>query len=206
VRSLYVKELFALLRTLGVEQQRVVTTLGVSKTQVSLWANGHQPLPRKRLTAFQHFVEDAIAEQRAAVLAQHPPSPRTFTLLKDRTPIEGFEEAVLKQLHRWDLECYAASGELAALHKRYREEARRFLHLDLTKLSADELSCYIEALRGQYRTARIYAHVLELTDLSEGRYLTPPLSPFMTPEAYLGDIIARYTGREESTDREEEEE
>ena len=29
MRSLYVKELFALLRTLGVEQQRVVTTLGV---------------------------------------------------------------------------------------------------------------------------------------------------------------------------------
>jgi DNA-binding transcriptional regulator YdaS (Cro superfamily) len=62
------------LRTLGVEQQRVVTTLGASKTQVSLWANGHRPLPGKLVPAFRHFVESAIAEQRAAVLAQYPPS------------------------------------------------------------------------------------------------------------------------------------
>ena len=171
----------------------------------SALTNDHRPLPRKLLAAFQGFVEGAIAEQRAAVLAQHPPSPRTFTLLKDPTPMERFENATLEQLHRWDLECYAASGELAALHERYREDARGFMHLSLTKLNADELRPYFEAVRGMYRSVRIYAKVLEMTDLSEALYVTPPLGGRgITPEAYLGDIITKYTGKAGAIDREEE--
>ena len=204
MRGLYVQELFALLRTLGVEQHRVVTTLGANKTQVSLWANGKRPLPGKLVTAFGEFVVDAIVAARAALLAPHASPPPPSTLLSPPTPAEQFDDMALAQIHRWDLECYATSGQLAASHEAYRQRARGYAHHPLTKLTAEDLPAYVDALRGQYRTARLYAHLLERSDLTEGRHLSPPLRTQTTPETYVRDVITRYTRKGADTDREDE--
>src|SRR5436309_15013366 len=58
---LFVKTLFALLRICGVSQQAVARTLGVSKTMVSFWAHGKEPLPSRYEHAFLDLVADAAA-------------------------------------------------------------------------------------------------------------------------------------------------
>src|SRR5215467_16023847 len=97
----YVQNLFALLRLLGVSQQAVAASLGVSKGLVSLWAQGKVPLPHHRLppffTLFAHTIETALPlSERHSVrlrdLSDYGPTP---------SPQRQFEHTVDEYLHRW---------------------------------------------------------------------------------------------------------
>jgi predicted transcriptional regulator len=52
--------LFNLLKFLGVEQKTIAMWLGVSKTLVSFWASGREPIPRRYLGILHNVAHDAV--------------------------------------------------------------------------------------------------------------------------------------------------
>jgi transcriptional regulator with XRE-family HTH domain len=105
----FVKNLFALLRTLGVTQQAVAASLGVSKGLVSLWAQGKVPIPQHHLRPFFELVANTIdnalppAERHMMTGADLSPTPSPRRLL---------QHSVDEYLDLWLLEQYAQRGRL----------------------------------------------------------------------------------------------
>jgi hypothetical protein len=59
-RPLFVGRLFALLHSLGIEQQAIVRALGASKPLVSYWATGKRPMAPHWQAPFLRYVQRAI--------------------------------------------------------------------------------------------------------------------------------------------------
>jgi hypothetical protein len=194
----YVAELLALLRALEIEQRQVASHLGASRTQVSLWANGHRPLPRKFEQPFLAYV-DHVMHARLDEAWAHNHAPPTPHLLS-ASSAETLEDTLLHTLHRWDLECYARSGTLTQTLERQRAILRSYDHLDPLKLDDADFAHYLTACRQAYRQLRLLAHWRRRGDLTEGRLLTPPGREEISPSQYLWAIYARYYGQHADED------
>src|SRR5437899_1012343 len=92
---LFVKTLFALLRMRGVSQQAVARTLGVSKTTVSFWAHGRDPLPSRYEHAFLDLVADAAACP--------PESPEDYRPLSIKQ-MDEYQRTVGQYVQLWAME------------------------------------------------------------------------------------------------------
>jgi hypothetical protein len=190
--TVYVQELFGLLRYLNIEQQAVVTAVRSNKTQVSLWANGKRPLPKRAMPAFFAFMAQTITAGTAAAWATPSPPREPPTLLRSPAPAEQWEQDLLLCLHRWELECVTTGGQLSKDHEGYRATLRPYFYVDLLKLSDDEFTIYMTAFRGAYRTGRLLAHLRHRTDLTEGRVLSPPLRTDISPLDYFWRLASTY--------------
>jgi transcriptional regulator with XRE-family HTH domain len=63
VAVLYVKNLFRLGKSIGIEQQQVAAHVGVSEPTVSLWATGKRPVPDRHKLALLNFFDNAIEKE-----------------------------------------------------------------------------------------------------------------------------------------------
>ena len=184
----YVKELFGVLRFLGIEQQRVVAAVGPNKAQVSLWANGKRAVPKKLNAVFKHFVAEAITTARADVVrTSSDVSPAT---LLSRTPLDQFDADVKHRLERWAVECYEAIGTLEREHRRHVQTQGRYQHTNPSKLTVDELTTYLEASNGVSRTLRAALRLKTGADTIDGRFLSPPFD--MKPVEYFWYIERQF--------------
>ena len=199
--TLYVKELFGVLRFLGIEQQQVVTAVGPNKAQVSLWAHGKRPVPKKLTGGFIHFVAEAITAKRADVWRANTRPPHD-TLLS-MSPAERFDADLKNHLERWALECYEALGTLQREHARHVQTQRRYQHLNPSKLTVEELNVYLAATNGVSRTLRAALRLKTGADMIDGRFLSPPLDK--TPVDYFW-FIAQQFQRGESQEEEDDSE
>jgi hypothetical protein len=199
--TLYVKELFGLLRSLALEQQEVGAAMGSNKTQISLWANGKRPLPKRMTLPFLEYVARAMQTSREAASAKHH-EPHTSSLLGPPSPAEQLDLTLIAHLRRWELECYDRTGNLWRDHERHRNTIA-FFPIDIHKLSPDEFTRYMEAVRGLHRTGRLLAHLLERTDLTEGRSLGLPDPAGISPLEYLWRIVREYQGAQGQEEDEE---
>jgi hypothetical protein len=169
--ALYVRALFGLLRHLGVQQQRVADAIGPNKIQVSLWAHGKRPLPRKLEQGFLTYVDAAMQARRTETAA------------------------LLHHLHQWELECSAQVGTLTAQLERARARVRAYDHLDPIHVDDHDFATYAMALRQAYRSLRLLAQWRRRADVTAGRLLMPPGREEISPSAYLWAIYARYGGQ-----------
>ena|SRR5919108_3892709 len=64
-----VQNLFKLLAFLGIAQAEVARHLGLKHPVVSQWAQGHRPMPRQYLEAFEAFVWQALRQKYDAYVA-----------------------------------------------------------------------------------------------------------------------------------------
>jgi hypothetical protein len=188
--ALYVRELFGLLRYLGIEQQRVADAVGPNKHQISYWAHGHRPVPKRKREAFLRFVTDAITSQRRTLEAVPPPSvPATLITL---TPAQAFDLAISRHVERWRLECQQAIGDIARTHAAAVRTQQRYQHLDPAKLTVEELEAYLRASHGVSRILRDTLRLKTGADEIGGRLLTAQYGG--TPEEEIWRIAAQATG------------
>jgi predicted transcriptional regulator len=89
MQPVYVNKLFELLEFLGIEQKAVVKVLGASKTQVSLWAHGKRPIPKKQALPFIWFVSDSITDALQQAMAETHPAEESFITVLDRLQYES---------------------------------------------------------------------------------------------------------------------
>jgi len=128
-------KLFALLRHLGIDQQRVARELGVSHTTVSFWVRGRLPLPEKHARVIHQLVRDTLAaSQEAGLQAAEAASAR---LQAARSPaeretagddlqqrLEAFKATLATQsrlVEEWQIEERVMSGQL---HQELYEQCR----------------------------------------------------------------------------------
>jgi transcriptional regulator with XRE-family HTH domain len=113
------RQLFELMKLLGIEQNVIAQQLGISHTPVSLWARGHRPIPAKYRPRLLEWARVAWeqAEQRNMKEALALPTPD-----RQVAAIEAF----MAPIRRWQIEMLYEAGEVQASA---RKNARWLLEL-----------------------------------------------------------------------------
>ena len=149
---LFVKTLFALLRIRGVLQQAVARTLGVSKTTVSFWAHGRDPLPSRYERDFLDLVAGAIAWPPESV---HGPIPITVALTDYY--LSEYQKTVGQYLQLWARERQHRRGALAEEYRQGMRIIASYAAVDPAKLEPAQLLEIQQASQTLARTSRLLA-------------------------------------------------
>jgi hypothetical protein len=147
---LYVKTLFEFLHTLGVTQQTVAKTLGVSKTTVSLWAHGKEPLSRRYVSVFLDLVADAAAAFANPLPDDHP---RTLNA------ILTVSKTVQQHLHLWAMERQQTLGNVEQDYRQGCRVIASYMHQDPRKLDPEQWQAIEEARSKIGRARRLLAYL-----------------------------------------------
>ncbi len=166
---LYVKSLFDLLRTLGVPQQEVARTLSVSKTTVSLWAHGREPLSPRYVGPLLDFVAKA---------ATTPPThQRTLTnIITD-------SKMVRQHLSLWAMERQQTLGTVGEHYRQGCDILAAYARHDPAKLAREQWGEINAACAAIRRTGRILTAWRQPSTIANG-----PLSPDMSREGIRAEL------------------
>jgi len=150
---LYVTALFGLLRLCGVSQQVVARTLGVSKTTVSFWAHGKEPLPHR----YEHAFLDLIAEAAA-----WPPASSEDDTPRSLTQILEYGKQVQQYLLVWSMERQQRRGALAEEYRQGMRIIASYAEVDPAKLDPAQLLEIQQACHTLERASRLLATLQQL--------------------------------------------
>ena len=135
---LYVRELYGLLRTFGLNQDDVAEHLGCARTSVGGWIQGQRPIPPRHSTAFLHLVRQAIEKACATSSEQE----HTLEIL------------VRAHLERWATELSAAQRFDTRNYANCRSVLDVYLHHDPPHLETETLATMLAAARALVKTLR----------------------------------------------------
>jgi predicted transcriptional regulator len=179
----YVSKLFGLLRFLGIEQQEVAATLKISEAQVSYWAKGKRPLPKRHWERFEWLVAERL--RAACEQAETQSRPVGNTVLTRSTTFRDFCDEANRHIAAWVLEIKAVQGRLNEEIDERLRIATSYLGQDKLKLARHDRDRLEGALLDVMAGLRC---VQELLDPPESRFWrygpqgpsgeTPPLAYF----------------------------
>jgi hypothetical protein len=208
MKNLYVRELFVLLRELGTTQQVVADYLNVARATVASWAGGQRAVPKRHAGPFLTFAAMVIEHACTAAWAQNH-VPERPSLLGSPSSAEAFVQHVNTQLERWAIERFNTTGALDTDYELHKDQARMYLHLPPSTLSADARRDLAAALRGMLRDLRALAHFDNDLPETEGRFLLGSPPSQVSPVERFWQIAKRpgpQTREEEDEHQTEEEE
>jgi transcriptional regulator with XRE-family HTH domain len=156
---LFVKTLFALLRIRGVSQQAVARALGVSKTTVSFWAHGRDPLPNRYEHAFLDLVADAAAWP--------PESSEDYHPLSLNQMIE-YKTIVGQYIQLWAMERQHRRGALAEDYRQSMRIIASYAAVDPAKLEPAQLLEIQQASHTLARASRILGTLQQPPPVTNG--------------------------------------
>ena len=185
-----VKGLFGLLRHLGVEQQVVAQTLGLTTGRVSQLATGTRPLPEKQKARLARFVRQALIATMAREQAHN--RVRKGTLLTQGSTYGDFCSKANNVILAWILEIQQAQGLLDEEAERVLGAIDSYRGQGLTKLPRSDLD-RLEELRIELGSCLRRAEWV--VDFREDRHRGgPPLYVVDTDPLMLLDDAFRLAG------------
>jgi hypothetical protein len=122
MRSVYVRNLIALLKFLGRDQQAIAKRLKVSKATVSMWSTGKRPVTHRHMVTLHAFAMQVMQDDHSATMrelealqvgANDAPRAEQERRLTRVAECEAHEQRILAYIDAWYLELYVTVGEFA---------------------------------------------------------------------------------------------